>query len=103
VTGLFLSLYASSKIAVDLFREYPTTLLGLAAGQALNLAMSVLGLALLVWSLRRRAAPILGGERRSSRGLRGARDRWRPAPGRRGASGHQRPCSWHLITTDAVP
>jgi phosphatidylglycerol:prolipoprotein diacylglycerol transferase len=58
VTGLFLFLYAFLRLFVDLFREYPTSLLGLATGQALNLAMAAIGLALLVWSMRaRRTAP----------------------------------------------
>jgi phosphatidylglycerol:prolipoprotein diacylglycerol transferase len=47
-TGLFLFLYAFLRLFIDLFREYPTTLLGLATGQALNLALSVVGLLLLV-------------------------------------------------------
>ena len=36
------------------FREYPTTLLGLATGQSLNILMSAAGLLLLVRSVRRR-------------------------------------------------
>jgi phosphatidylglycerol:prolipoprotein diacylglycerol transferase len=44
VTGLFLFLYSFLRIPVDIFREYPTSLLGLATGQALNIAMSVVGL-----------------------------------------------------------
>ncbi len=39
-----------------MFREYPTTLLGLAAGQVLNLAMSLVGLALIIVPLRRARA-----------------------------------------------
>jgi phosphatidylglycerol:prolipoprotein diacylglycerol transferase len=54
VTGLFLFAYAGLRIFVDLFREYPTTLLGLATGQILNITMSLGGLALLVWSVTRR-------------------------------------------------
>ena len=54
LTGMFLFLYAFLRIFVDVFREYPTTLLGLAAGQSLNIAMSVGGLALL---FARRNAP----------------------------------------------
>ena len=41
LTGLFLFLYAFLRLFVDLFREYPTTLLGLATGQALNILMSM--------------------------------------------------------------
>ncbi|MGH8632521.1 MAG: prolipoprotein diacylglyceryl transferase, partial [Burkholderiales bacterium] len=50
VTGLFLFLYAFLRIGVDVFRVYPTSLLGLATGQALNIFTSVAGLALLAWS-----------------------------------------------------
>jgi len=52
VTGVFLFAYAFLRIFIDLFREYPTTLLGLATGQSLNILMSVVGLFLLVWRLR---------------------------------------------------
>jgi phosphatidylglycerol:prolipoprotein diacylglycerol transferase len=54
VTGLFLFLYAFLRIGIDLFRVYPTSLLGLATGQALNILTSVAGLGLLAWSLTRR-------------------------------------------------
>jgi phosphatidylglycerol---prolipoprotein diacylglyceryl transferase len=47
-TGIFLFLYAFLRIFVDVFREYPTTMLGLATGQVLNIVMSVLGLGLIV-------------------------------------------------------
>ena len=47
VTGLFLFLYSFFRIPVDIFREYPTSLLGLATGQALNIALSVVGLAIM--------------------------------------------------------
>jgi len=52
LTGTFLFLYAFLRIFVDLFREYPTTLLGLATGQVLNIALSIIGLALLLVPLR---------------------------------------------------
>ncbi len=52
VTGVFLFLYAFVRIFVDLFREYPTTLLGLATGQSLNIVMSVVGIALVVSRIR---------------------------------------------------
>jgi hypothetical protein len=55
-TGLFIFLYAFLRIFVDLYREYPTSLWGLATGQSLNILMSVLGLGILVRSLRRDAA-----------------------------------------------
>ena len=47
VTGLFLFLYSFLRIPVDVFREYPTSLLGLATGQALNITLSVIGLAVI--------------------------------------------------------
>ncbi|HKS21798.1 MAG TPA: prolipoprotein diacylglyceryl transferase [Thermoanaerobaculia bacterium] len=47
LTGTFLFLYAFLRIFVDLFREYPTTLLGLATGQVLNIVLSIVGLVLL--------------------------------------------------------
>jgi phosphatidylglycerol:prolipoprotein diacylglycerol transferase len=53
LTGTFLFLYAFLRIFVDLFREYPTTLLGLATGQVLNIALSLIGLALLFVRVRR--------------------------------------------------
>lgn len=49
-TGIFLLLYAGLRLFVDLFREYPTTLLGLATGQVLNLAMAGIGLVLIIVS-----------------------------------------------------
>ncbi|MBI4189958.1 MAG: prolipoprotein diacylglyceryl transferase [Betaproteobacteria bacterium] len=55
LTGIFLFLYAFLRIFVDVFREYPTSLLGLATGQVLNILMSILGLVLIVfpfWSRR---------------------------------------------------
>lgn len=48
VTGLFLFLYSFLRIPVDIFREYPTSLLGLATGQALNIALSVMGVVVMV-------------------------------------------------------
>jgi len=66
LTGTFLFLYAFLRIFVDILREYPTSLLGLATGQFLNILMSFLGLALIVfsfWSKRSRlAADADGGE-----------------------------------------
>ena len=48
VTGSFLFLYAFVRIFIDIFREYPTTLAGLATGQSLNIVMSAVGLGLLL-------------------------------------------------------
>ncbi|MGZ8830964.1 MAG: prolipoprotein diacylglyceryl transferase [Thermoanaerobaculia bacterium] len=45
----FLLWYAFLRIFVDVFREYPTRLFGLATGQSLNIAMAAAGLVLLVW------------------------------------------------------
>ena len=56
LTGCFLFLYAFLRIFIDLLREYPTTLFGLATGQVLNLLMSVFGLILMVVPLWRRRA-----------------------------------------------
>ena len=53
-TGLFLFLYAGLRIFVDIFREYPTTLFGLATGQVLNMVMSGMGLGLMLFSLVKR-------------------------------------------------
>jgi len=49
----FLFLYAFVRIFIDYFREYPLTMLGLPAGQTMNLLMSAAGIALL-WRNRRR-------------------------------------------------
>lgn len=57
-TGIFLFLYAFLRIFVDIFREYPTSLLGLATGQVLNIAFSILGLGLIcvpLWRSRGKA------------------------------------------------
>ena len=47
-TGIFLFLYGFLRIFVDLFREYPTSLLGLATGQALNTLLTIGGIVLLL-------------------------------------------------------
>lgn len=47
LTGLFLFMYAFLRIFIDVFREYPTSILGFATGQILNIVMSVIGLALM--------------------------------------------------------
>jgi phosphatidylglycerol:prolipoprotein diacylglycerol transferase len=76
LTGLFLFLYGFLRIFVDLFREYPTTLLGLATGQSLNLVTATVGAGLLWWRVRRPARADRGpveGERPHPRGLPGAR------------------------------
>ncbi len=45
----FIFWYAFLRIFVDVFREYPTRLFGLATGQSLNLFMSAVGLGLWIW------------------------------------------------------
>ena len=57
MVGHFFFWYAFLRIFVDVFREYPTTLFGLATGQGLNIAMAVGGLLVIVWSYRRRSQP----------------------------------------------
>jgi phosphatidylglycerol:prolipoprotein diacylglycerol transferase len=52
VTGHFVFWYGFLRVFVDLFREYPTTLLGIATGQCLNVVMTVAGLGLLARSRR---------------------------------------------------
>jgi phosphatidylglycerol:prolipoprotein diacylglycerol transferase len=54
ITGLFLFLYAFLRLFVDVFREYPTDLLGLPTGQVLNLAMAGAGFVLMIVAFRRR-------------------------------------------------
>jgi phosphatidylglycerol:prolipoprotein diacylglycerol transferase len=52
LTGYLMLGYSFLRIFVDVFREYPTTLLGIATGQCLNIAMTFAGLGLLAWSRR---------------------------------------------------
>lgn len=54
LTGVFLFLYAFLRIFIDVFREYPTTLLGLATGQGLNIIMAAVGLVLVLVRFRSR-------------------------------------------------
>jgi len=57
LAALFLFLYAFLRIFIDLFREYPLSLLGLPAGQAFNVLLAAGGFALLVRNyVRRRPA-----------------------------------------------
>ncbi len=48
LTGIFLFLYAFLRIFIDVFREYPTSLLGLATGQVLNILMTILRLIMIL-------------------------------------------------------
>jgi len=54
LAALFLFLYAFVRIFIDLFREYPLSLLGLPAGQAFNVFLAAAGFALLVRNYVRR-------------------------------------------------
>jgi phosphatidylglycerol:prolipoprotein diacylglycerol transferase len=54
LTGIFLFLYAFLRLFIDLFREYPTTLFGLATGQVLNMVLSIVGVLLIIVPLWRR-------------------------------------------------
>ena len=63
MVGHFFFWYAFLRIFVDLFREYPTTLFGLATGQGLNVVMAIAGLAVIVWAHRAKRAG--GGEQRA--------------------------------------
>lgn len=63
VAGLFVTLYALLRFAVDLFRDYEASWLGIGTGQVFNLVMGLTGLAMLfVLVLRPRRRP----ERRST-------------------------------------
>ena len=47
---MFVFLYAALRIPIDLLRDYPITTFGLPTGQAFNVIMATIGLALLVKS-----------------------------------------------------
>ena len=74
VTGLFLLLYSSIRIPIDIFREYPTSLLGLATGQALNIALSIVGVAVMIIVYR---LPRSGDATVASESVDGSGIRWR--------------------------
>jgi phosphatidylglycerol:prolipoprotein diacylglycerol transferase len=52
----FVFWYGFLRIFVDLFREYPTSLFGIATGQAFNILMTAIGAFLLFWFSRKRRA-----------------------------------------------
>jgi phosphatidylglycerol:prolipoprotein diacylglycerol transferase len=54
VAARFVFWYASLRIVIDLFRDYPTYRLALGTGQTLNIVMAALGIVLLVRSRLRR-------------------------------------------------
>ncbi len=58
LTALFVFLYATLRIPIDLLREYPVTLMGLPAGQTFNILMSVAGAILLLLNWIRWPAPL---------------------------------------------
>ena len=62
----FVFWYAFLRIFLDLFRDYPTHRLALGTGQTLNLAMTLLGIALLVRSRMRRQGRLRESPPRSS-------------------------------------
>jgi len=64
--AVFLFLYAFLRIFIDLFREYPQTLIGLPAGQAFNVFFTVIGAALLVRSYMRKGEPPAAARERPS-------------------------------------
>lgn len=50
IAALFVFLYAALRIPIDLLRDYPITTFGLPTGQAFNVIMATIGLALLLKS-----------------------------------------------------
>lgn len=57
VMAHFVFWYGFLRIFVDIYREYPTTLLGIATGQSFNIFMSLLGGVLFVWFSKRPITP----------------------------------------------
>jgi hypothetical protein len=51
--ALFVLLYAGPRIAIDMLREYPLTLMGLPSGQTFNIGMALVGVAVVLKSLLR--------------------------------------------------
>lgn len=51
--GTFLFGYGFFRIFIDYFREYRMELLGLPPGQEFNIGMSVVGMVLIVWAIKR--------------------------------------------------
>ncbi len=52
--GTFLFSYGFFRFFIDFFREYRTDFFGFAPGQEFNIGMSVAGVALILWSIKRR-------------------------------------------------
>jgi phosphatidylglycerol:prolipoprotein diacylglycerol transferase len=79
-TGIFLFLYAFLRIFVDIYRMYPTNLLGLATGQVLNIALSIIGLCLVcipLWKRRGKPGTLPEPAATSEEGLLDVGIRWR--------------------------
>ena len=60
--GTFLFGYGFFRIFIDFYREYRTELFGLPPGQEFNIAMSILGITLIFWFIKRghvRTKPLL--------------------------------------------
>jgi hypothetical protein len=73
VAALFVFLYAALRIPIDLLREYPIQTLGLPTGQAFNLIMAGVGLALLARNWFRKPGALADGAGDPSRS-----PGWRP-------------------------
>lgn len=69
LTGVFLCLYAGLRVPIDIFREYPTSLLGLATGQALNILMTLGGILLAAWCIRKPVGDRLFIEKEAAKAL----------------------------------
>lgn len=53
LTAHFVFWYGFLRIFVDFFREYPTSLFGIATGQAFNILMTVAGAFMIIWFSRK--------------------------------------------------
>ncbi len=52
--GIFLFGYGFFRIFIDFFREYRMDLFGLPPGQEFNIGMSIAGVALIIWTIKKR-------------------------------------------------
>ena len=77
LAALFLFLYAFLRIFIDLFREYPLSLLGLPAGQAFNVFLAGAGCALLVRNYVRKTPAVDPAPARTTTAEAPARLTWR--------------------------
>jgi hypothetical protein len=53
----FILWYGFLRIFIDFFREYRSSLYGLPPGQEFNIAMTLIGIGLLIWCYRRKTEP----------------------------------------------